>query len=67
MDRDSVSPGQHYHIRWSTGEVDWERHGTRAHAEQSAKRLARTDERYTIEQFGETCAQCRKFACRVAR
>lgn len=56
----AVSPVIHYHIRWvSSGAVDWERHDTRTQAEESATRLSRTNEEYKIEQFDESCVQCR--------
>lgn len=69
MDRETaISPEIHFHIRWVTsGNLDWERHDTRAQAEESAKRLSRTDERYTIVQFDERCVECRTSARPVGR
>lgn len=59
MNRESILPEPHYHIRWdSPGALDWERHLTRAAAEESAEQLARTDERYKVEEFDASCAQC---------
>ena len=52
--------GSHYHIRWSGKQtLDWERFDTRAEAEASANLLALPGERYSIEENGESCPQCR--------
>ena len=51
----------HFHIRWSSGAVDWERFDTRAEAQDSANQLARPSERYTIEESGHDCPPCRDF------
>ena len=49
----------HYRIRWLTsGELDWERHGTRTQAEEAAKRLSRPYEQYSVEEFEETYVKC---------
>jgi hypothetical protein len=48
----------HYHIRWSSGALDWERFITPADAEAGAKQLALPNERYTIEEHGEECSRC---------
>lgn len=54
----------HYHIRWGTGALDWERHETRAAAEKSARQLAQLDETYTIEEFrNEKCSACESGPC----
>jgi hypothetical protein len=54
-----LSPKIHHHIRWiPSGDVDWERHETRAQAQESAKQLLRRGEEYAIEQFDEACIQC---------
>jgi len=58
-------PETHYHIHWLNGKVDWERHDTRAEAEQSAARLSRPGEQYAIEQFDKTCVHCRTTARRA--
>lgn len=61
MDPDTAatSPETHYHIRWvSSGALDWERHDTRAHAEEAAKRLSRANEGYVVEQFDKACIRC---------
>ena len=50
---------EHYHIRWSSGHLDWERFSTRAEAEKSARRLVREWESYSIERYDdETCPKC---------
>jgi hypothetical protein len=61
MDRDNAQIHQfHYYIRWSDkAALDWERFGTRAEAEASAKRLVRRDESYAIEEFDGACPRCR--------
>ena len=43
-----------YHIRWSDSHFDWECHGTREEAEQSAKQLARVHESFTIVEFDKS-------------
>lgn len=54
-----ISTQTHYHIRWvASGALDWERHDTRAEAEEAAKQLARSNEKYVIEQFDEACLLC---------
>jgi hypothetical protein len=50
----------HYHIRWSSGKLDWERFSTRVEAEANAKQLVRLGETYTVEEFSDTsCPRCR--------
>ena len=59
MSSTSISLKLHYHIRWSrSGELDWEAHPVRAQAEEAARQLAQPNERYSVEQFGETCSTC---------
>jgi len=48
----------HFHIRWSTLDLDWEAFRTRAEAEASAVGLVRRSETYTIEEFGGDCPRC---------
>lgn len=49
----------HYHIRWSGKTIlDWERFGTSAEAEASAKQLARLGETYAIEEHDGACPRC---------
>jgi len=49
---------RHYHIRWSNGNLDWERYRTRAEAESGAKKLLQYEETYAIEEHGESCPRC---------
>lgn len=50
----------HYHIRWANGTWDWERHSTRAVAEQNAKALTRPSEKYTVEEVADNeCPKCK--------
>jgi hypothetical protein len=50
----------HYHIRWSSGKVDWERYNSRAEAEAGARQLIRQEGTYQIEEFSDTaCPRCR--------
>lgn len=50
----------HYHIRWSSGKVDWERYNSRAEAEAGARQLIRQEGSYEIEEFRDTaCPRCR--------
>ena len=53
-----VSLETHFHIRWPSGMKDWERHDTRAEAEQSATQLARPGETHAIEECYETGGTC---------
>ena len=48
----------HYHIRWSSGKLDWERYGSRVEAESGAKKLMLLRETYTIEAHAELCRRC---------
>lgn len=55
----AVYPKTHYHIRWlDSGQLDWERHATRAEAEEAAERLSRQNESHSVERFEETCVKC---------
>jgi hypothetical protein len=50
----------HFHIRWSSGKLDWERYGTRAEADAGARQLMLTDKTYVVEEFSDTgCPRCR--------
>jgi hypothetical protein len=49
----------HFHIRWSSGALDWERFGSRAEAEEGARQLMRLGESYTVEEHDEACSRCR--------
>ena len=48
----------HYHIRWSSGKLDWERFGSQAEAESGSKKLMQYRETYRIEERGELCRRC---------
>jgi hypothetical protein len=51
----------HYHIRWSSGKLDWERYSTRAEADAGARQLMLTDKTYVVEEFSDTgCPRCRE-------
>lgn len=63
MNPNGIPSEVHFHIRWLLlGELDWERHETRAQAEESAKKLSQRNEQYRIEQFDESCPKCRTLA-----
>ena len=48
-----------FHIRWSSGKLNWERFGRRAEAEEGAKQIVRLGETYTVEEFSDTgCPGC---------
>ena len=49
----------HFHIRWVSGKLDWERHATRFDAERSAKRLVGPRETYRIEEADGHCRVCK--------
>jgi len=48
----------HFHIRWSNGNLDWESYRTRAEAELGAKKLMQYEETYAIEEHGGSCPRC---------
>ena len=52
----------HYHIRWGSGQLDWERFETEYDAEASARHLIQYKETYRIEEFDESCPRCMKAA-----
>jgi hypothetical protein len=54
----------HFHIRWSSGAVDFETHSTRADAEAVANILVLPNEKYAIEEYGSDCPRCRNLARR---
>jgi hypothetical protein len=55
----------HYHIRWSDSKLDWQAFSASQEAQIEAERLARFEETYTIEKFGENCPRCRVVDGRV--
>lgn len=49
----------HFHIRWVGVErLDWEPFGTREQAEARAKELARSCDKFAIEEYDQSCARC---------
>jgi len=48
-----------FHIRWSSGKLDWESYSSRAEAEKGARQLMRLGEGFTVEEHGQECPQCR--------
>src|SRR5438105_9381012 len=61
--RETRTRGVHYHIRWAQIPLmDWESFNTRVDAEAAATILARTCEKYRIEEQGEGCQRCRDAA-----
>jgi hypothetical protein len=50
----------HFHIRWSSGALDWARFSTRSEAQEAAKQLMRVGEGYTVEEFGKACQRCQE-------
>lgn len=55
-----IALGLHYHIRWlPSGKLDYERHDTRAQAEEAANQLAQPNEGHAIERFDEACSKCK--------
>lgn len=51
-------PEIHFHIRWASGALDWERHGTVTEAEISAVRLGHPNEGHTIEECRKANNMC---------
>jgi hypothetical protein len=47
--------------------MDWERHDTRAEAEECAEQLSRKDEKYVVEQFDQSCVHCKTLTRHPAR
>lgn len=48
----------HFHIRWGSGALDWELFATQRDAESVATQLARVNESFSIQEFGEDCPRC---------
>ena len=48
----------HYHIRWSNSNVDWQAFRTKDEAVAEAERLKRLDENYNIEERDVNCERC---------
>jgi len=48
----------HFHIRWASGALDWERFDTMLDAEASAQQLVRPGETYTLEEYPDDCSRC---------
>ena len=50
----------HYHIRWSDGNLDWQRFITYMDAEATAKEeVVQSNKTFTIEEFNWNCPYCR--------
>ena len=62
---DSTRPKQHgtnhFHIRWSTGKLDWQRLDTEEEAEKLAEELRIGGEAYRVEQHDQSCERCRQY------
>lgn len=43
----------HYHIRWSTGTLDWERFETTGDSEAAANELVQPGETFAVEQYAK--------------
>jgi hypothetical protein len=56
MDRNTL----HYHIRWSSASLYWQRFNTHAEANVRAIQLMRPGETYTIEKLDADCPRCLK-------
>jgi hypothetical protein len=54
MDRNTP----HYHIRWSSAALYWQRFNTHAEATVKATQLMRPGETYTIEELDAHCPRC---------
>lgn len=51
----------HYHIKWDgAGKLDWEAFKTKEQADQRALELARTGEKYDIEERDDSCERCKQ-------
>ena len=50
----------HYHICWSSCNVDWEVYRSRVEAETGAHQLVRPGETYTMKEFDQSCPTCRR-------
>jgi hypothetical protein len=48
----------HYHIRWSSASLYWQRFNTHAEATVRATQLMRPGETYTIEKLDAHCPRC---------
>jgi hypothetical protein len=60
MDRKLHISKNHFHIRWAdVAKLDWESFSTHQEADARAREFLRTGEKYTIEEFTESCERCR--------
>ena len=59
MARQNDGKTLHYHIRWSSSTLDWQRFNTRKEAEEGARQRVRLHESYTIQEFDKDCVRCR--------
>jgi len=66
-EQSSSSVPSHFHIRWSGGELDYEQFGSRQAAVESAKRLVRFGETYSVEEFDDSCNICTEILHRTAK
>ena len=57
----------HYHSRWSTGKLDWERFETPDAAELRATGIVRKDESYTVDEHNEQCPFCAVWRARATK
>jgi len=48
----------HFHIRWASGALDWQRFGTTLEAEAGAQQLVLPGEAYTVEEYADDCSRC---------
>jgi hypothetical protein len=66
-EQSNSSVPSHFHIRWSGGELDYERFGSRQAAGESAKLLVRFGETYSVEEFDDSCNICAEILHRTAQ
>lgn len=60
-------PQAHFHIRWDSGRIDWERFNSREEAEQRAQEIVLSRETYSIEQFDDSCEHCKTWRAKLRR
>lgn len=60
-------PQRHFHIRWDSGQLDWEPFNSPDEAEERAKQIVPSRETYSIEQFAQPCDHCKAWREKLLR
>lgn len=60
-----AQPKAHFHIRWGSSQLDWERFNSRDKAKQRAQEIVRRGETYSIEEFDSSCEHCKSWRAKL--